>query len=358
MSDFTKTLIVDGIGGGGKHATIQSAVAVSDIQNYGGVIIVEEYYNGGDYYEISSSIEVPDNVTIIGRGSVVLCVTGNVTVFKNDDQSGGNSRIRISGFKILADRDVGNDLTYDVIHFMKTSNCRIENITIGVESGNVSDISAIHIQGSGTDDDSTIYNTVSQCVIDGYPVGIEFDGLCNRNVVDGNSVTDCDCGIKLNSAPKTIMSNNIAYSSDTYHGIHLLDSDYVCVTGNAANANTQDGIRIEKCKGCSVQNNVCNLNAQHGIHLTGVSGDECQYNTLSGNVCSQNDNGGSTYHGIYLDTYTRSNSVVGNNCSANGGEGIEEAGSNTEENIFVGNNCCGNSITSGANSSVFANNIT
>jgi len=37
MSDFTKTLIVDGVGGGGKYATIQAAVSDNTIVNYGGV---------------------------------------------------------------------------------------------------------------------------------------------------------------------------------------------------------------------------------------------------------------------------------------------------------------------------------
>jgi len=74
---------------------------VDDLGTDGGVVIVEEgeYEIDGTGYK--TTVDVPDNCTIIGRGDVLLTVTANVPLFKNEDFGViGKSRILISGFKI------------------------------------------------------------------------------------------------------------------------------------------------------------------------------------------------------------------------------------------------------------------
>jgi hypothetical protein len=138
MSAFTKTKIVD-IDGGGNFTTIREATDFFINQNIGGTIIVE----AGEY-EINGTIDngvdkrtvlIPSNVTLIGRGNVVVKVTrpgtqqSQIYAFINSD-SNGNENIIISGFKIVV--ACGNNGPYNnhLIFMQNVSNSRFEKLTI------------------------------------------------------------------------------------------------------------------------------------------------------------------------------------------------------------------------------------
>ncbi|MFA6472978.1 MAG: hypothetical protein WCU00_13165 [Candidatus Latescibacterota bacterium] len=102
MSEFTKTLIVDGVGGGGgNYATIKEAVDYFITNSIGGVVIVEQGSYDFDGTGYKTTVSIPDNVTLIGKGDVILNITANIPVFRNSNYSSGtNERIEMSGFII------------------------------------------------------------------------------------------------------------------------------------------------------------------------------------------------------------------------------------------------------------------
>ena len=105
MSDFTKTLIVDpDITLNGTYPTppyfntIKQAADELISSGSGGTIIVEQGTYEIDGTTGKETVEIPSNVTIIGRGNVMIEVTADVSAFKNADQTNGNEHIRIEGF--------------------------------------------------------------------------------------------------------------------------------------------------------------------------------------------------------------------------------------------------------------------
>lgn len=117
---FPKTLVV--APSGGDYTDI--ATAVNALSSTGGVVIVEEAE-----YTITGSnpISIPSNVALIGRGNARLKVTANVTAIKNSDQTNGNKRIMLSGFKITVDLTSGT-LNVPLIHFKRVDNSVVEKL--------------------------------------------------------------------------------------------------------------------------------------------------------------------------------------------------------------------------------------
>ena len=135
MSEFTKTVIVDPTETGYPH-TIQDGInEIWDPPTVTacGVVIVEQ-----GVYEISSEsdiVKIPSNVTLIGRGNVIVKINGDFTAFQNFDQANGNSRIRISGFKIVVGEAAQQPYNSDVIYMKNVSDSIIEKLTITSEEG-------------------------------------------------------------------------------------------------------------------------------------------------------------------------------------------------------------------------------
>ena len=89
--EFTKTEIVDGSTGADINA------GIGELSPNGGVVIVEQ----GTYVidEESDTISIPSNVTLIGRGNVVIEVTENVPAFENSGGADGNEAHHDIGFQ-------------------------------------------------------------------------------------------------------------------------------------------------------------------------------------------------------------------------------------------------------------------
>jgi hypothetical protein len=136
MSSFTKTIIVDRTASSYPH-TIREGV--DQLPAQGGVVIVEagEYeIDGTNSTEDKRSVSIPSNVTLIGRGNVVVKVTqpgtevNPIHAFTNADQTNGNTNITITGFKIVVACGESGPYNSHLIFFQNVSDCLIEKITI------------------------------------------------------------------------------------------------------------------------------------------------------------------------------------------------------------------------------------
>jgi hypothetical protein len=129
MGSFTKTIIVDRTASGYPH-TIREGVDLLPAQ--GGVVYVEsgEYeIDGTSNGEDKQTVDIPSNVTLIGNGNVVVNVKANIPAFRNKDyQSGGNSNITISGFKIVFDTEALYE--QNLIDFRNVKKCLLEKLYI------------------------------------------------------------------------------------------------------------------------------------------------------------------------------------------------------------------------------------
>ena len=183
MSEFTKTLIVD--------SSLQNPVYpyynsikkaaqyfINHVPPIGGVIIVERgtyTFDEEDDYPTNNNwrttVYIPSNVTIIGRGNAVIEVNNNVPVFKNADQSGGNERITISGFKIVV--KFGDEkFSKNVIDLKAVTKCVIEKMYITYDQTKTNGVhyenAAIAIWGSLSPERYSRDTIIRQCSVVDY----------------------------------------------------------------------------------------------------------------------------------------------------------------------------------------------
>lgn len=283
MSAFVKTLIV--APSGGDFATIRQAVTYFVAYSIGGVVIVEEGTYDFDNTGNKITVDIPSNVTIIGRGAVKLNVTANIPVFRNNDSSNGNERIVISGFKIEINYS-GGAYTINVIEMTRVCNSVMENLTIScISNGGVTDGSAIKFEGGSNN--KCKGNIVSQCKImdfgysSNYGRGIYFKNYCEKNMIHNNYLKKCYYNIHLESAAaantvvRNCISDNIVTEA-THSGIYVQKSNETSVVGNECSDNDLQGILIGESMRCTVQGNVCKGNESEGIRVLG-SNDQNYY---------------------------------------------------------------------------------
>ena len=163
---------------------------------------------------------------------------------------------------------------------------------------------------------------------------------CN---ISGNTISDNDCGIYLDSSNVNSISNNICKNNGLSEeegggeegetAIHLNDSDNNLISNNNCSEN-DDGIALVNSDNNTVINNTANSNEYAGIHLesstdnrildntcknngvevsggwTGIHLEDSDNNLISNNNCSEND------HGICLDG-SHNNTLTNNTASYN-----------------------------------------
>ena len=319
----------------------------------GGVVIVEAgiYIIDGTN---NLTISVPSNVTLIGNGKAVLSVQSDVPAIKNSNQTIGNERIVISGFKIVADRS-GSSYYNNLIDMQYTINSIIENNTLIVKLPGSSS-NGIYLYGSDlikAEGNIITGNMISgDGISEGPYTGIELYQYCINNIITSNTVYNCrdNLSIKDNSNNNIICNNVIRNSnaSGSFGGIYIYNSNYNTINGNEATSNNY-GVYLRSSNFCSVQDNVCTSNRNDGIRIGGDSSSLlAEKNSVVGNVTASNSS-----TGIRIAQYARYTSVGGNN-SSNNGYGISEDTSNTNYNALIGNICKDNSTAQftkyGANS--------
>jgi len=150
-----------------------------------------------------------------------------------------------------------------------------------------------------------------------------------------------DAGIYLNNVNNSWICNSSAYNN--YYGI-LLDgsSDNNTISDNICSDN--DNVYGIYLSGSSdnntISDNICSNN-YYGIYLSGSS-----YNNISNNICSNN-----YFNGIYLPSSSDNNTISGNTCFNNDVYGIELSYSSDNNilylNIFIANHL--NALDDGTN---------
>ena len=351
---FSRTVVVSG----GNSLAINNAL--NGMSSSGGLVIVE----AGSYTIDGStnlSITVPSDVTLIGKGKVVLNVTARVPAIINADQVNGNTRIVISGFKI----EINNSNYYNskAIYLKNINNSLIINNYITCVSTNGCDANAIAISLEGISSNSASKgNIISQNTIVNfgytlsssnilYGYGIKLNSYCNENVIRNNYIKKCLCCIHIESSDRTIIANNIIYNALTtvsggviyrqgHNGLQIRNSNYCTAIGNQANSNCEHGIYVSDSSNCTIKGNSCNLNSGAGIKLNAdVNSDG---NTITGNVCCNNgSNIDEGKDGILFEGQnggsSNKNVVFSNVCNNNYRIGIYEVSSIGNYNCIVGN---------------------
>ncbi len=332
MGNFTKTVIVAPDNPDPNLQTINQGIAA--LLGYGGVVIAEQ-----GTYEIDGvttgkeTIEVPSNVTIIGRGNAVIEVTGNYSAFKNADQTNGNERIQIEGFKIQQNCSelyeqhliLMNSVTDSVLERLYIE----DTSTIGVEALNGA---AICFTNSCTG------NTLSQCTIAGfgkeyvageetylnYGFGVVFSVDCERNTIKNNSIQGCSTALYLRLCNNNIITSNVI--SDTSKVINqkggtgalIEDSEFTSFRNNQLYNTAGKAVYISSSNGCTITGNVCH-NCLYGFHI--CAPDEVKNNTIIGNIVSASEGDGNNF-GMDLSSFSHRNVVMGNTFFDNGSCGI------------------------------------
>ena len=101
------------------------------------------------------------------------------------------------------------------------------------------------------------------------------------------------------------------------HGIYLFTSSHNTIAINKCIENGHSGISMYWSTDCTVASNSCRGNTKHGLFVWTDSNN----NTFTGNDCSDNDSGGSSYSGFYMHQ-SDGNTITGGQYNGNGHHGI------------------------------------
>jgi hypothetical protein len=363
MSDFTRTLIVDCdlidptppfFNNIHDAAWALNPANNDDRWGIGGTIIVERGTYEIDGTSGKETVSVPSNVSIISHGATIQVTASNVSAFTNADQTNGNERIRISGFKIILGES-GSLYSNHLIHLKRVNNCIIEKLFITDESTHgVRWYAAICLDGDGGE---CCHNTIRRNFIecfgknfgdqDNYAYGIFLDTNCSKNIVKNNYVSNCCTNLYLHNSHSNILTGNVL--NDSQLGPHLNGCDgiltgdsYSIFTGNICSQSIEHGIYSAGGNGCVFSGNVIDNSSNRGIQLN-AGGVAAKHNIVNGNVCYSN------HDGILCGFYTQQTVVMGNSSCNNTRYGILESCNsdavspgNAWKNTYVGNMCQGN----------------
>ena len=265
--------------GSGDHTSIQTAI--DKLPSRGGVIYIKE-----GTYTIKAGITIPSHVSIkgAGYGTFIRVLPGaeydGITVFSNEDIINGNDHIGIENLRINI--NVTGKSTGDGISFTKVTDSLITGIWIT--------------------------STVNYGIL---------LGLCDTIIVSNSFIADCgDTGIYVYNSDYCIISSNQCNSNNT-KGIFVSGSDYNNIIANQCSGQSL-GIAVTDSDKCIITNNQCNSNTTTGIYLDTATynniianqchnnsdwgiielNNNCDFNTISGNICSNNTSGQISTKGV------------------------------------------------------------
>ncbi|KKM98767.1 hypothetical protein LCGC14_1154630, partial [marine sediment metagenome] len=279
--------------------------AIDSIGSSAGII------NINSSFTVSTTIDIDGggSYLIEGEGSnTVLTIAADITCFNIDT----SRQCTLRNFKINASAYTAGGATQEIIDVNEDNN----DLVI---------LDNVAITGDGTNGYGIELNSnncrIKNCEIDNINIGINV--LSTNNIISGNNVNNCNTyGIQISSANTNNITTNIVDSNTT--GIYISSSDYIILNGNSINSNTENG-----------------------IELTGSD-----YATINGNSCVGNDsNTPNAQSGIYLNSDSNNNSIIGNtslnnnNAGVGKGYGIYIGNANCDANIVHSNNISGNDIT-------------
>ena len=164
--------------------------------------------------------------------------------------------------------------------------------------------------------------------------GIILSTGSNNNNVENNQVyNNTRHGIGLvDSTENTLVGNtcngNDSGNTNSYCGIHIQVCDYTTIVGNHCYDNDQHGIHIFRSSYCVVTGNNCHENTQgDGIVVVGDGTANADFNTISDNNASGNGSDGISVVG---GTDANGNHITGNYVASNSVYGITVAGPDTK----------------------------
>ncbi len=327
----------------------------------------------------------------------------------------------ITGFTIAVERDniIIDGAGYTLrgngestgIFIQERTNVTVRNIAI-------TDFSNGIVLYAGVDASSSM-NNISGNTITGNTAGISISYNSVRNVVSGNTIIGNDFGISIVGSSGNVLRNNQMTSntynleiaegminaasvfvndidaSNTVDGrpvyywvdqndktvpsdagyVALINCERITVRDLSLSHNGQGILLVSTTNSLITRNNVANNN--YGIVLRGLFGP-CALNTITENRINANtwdginlvndhdDNIAKNYitnnqgNGIYSPSKSRGNSIIGNNITANRGEGIVlvyDSGNHTISENYIANNEHGIWLDTSSNNNVVGNAI-
>ena len=219
----------------------------------------------------------------------------------------------------------GNYLTYNDYGIALVTNSHFniisENNILGIFGRVNNDL--IYI---GSDSNN---NTVTNNIGSDSFYGIRNYGSSSGNIISGNIITNCDCGISLPLTSSSIVCGNMITNCDSY-GIHSWRSDFNMFSGNVISGNSGHGLFLEDSfiNNAIFDNNI-HSNEGNGIYLKDSS-------TKNNNIFNNNINSNNG-QGILLGASSHDNAIFDNNITFNGGHGIYLKDSSHDNTIFDNN---------------------
>jgi len=279
-------------------------------------------YNGGTPYVISARQTVPANTAIFGFGGravISMAVTGQLFLMN------AVSGVRIKDLKVIGNKaavtagppidfEGASDCVLDDCDFTDCS--REIRLFAGTNNVRVRRVSYTNSGQHGLQIDNSFNNTVSQFNVNG-SVGF---------------------GIILTGGSH---ENELSFNKTFSNGIELIGITYECwgnrVIGNHAEGTGDNGISITGFDNLVV-GNICRFNSNNGIHVYGNN------NTVVGNNCKNNNqrflsDGVSTFSGIEVGPAFGGacwdNTITGNICSDDQVVPTQTYGTHVQPNVMA-----------------------
>ena len=305
------------------------------------------------------------NVTRFFLGIGLNSASGNTLASNNlYNNTYGGIYINSSSNNILADNNAYNNVWYGIELYSSSNNNTIignnayNNVHHGIliassSNNNLTGNNAYNNPEYGIYLLSSSNNTLTSNNAYSNSWSGVYSSSSNYNDFIGNSIHNNPNGIFLvGSLNNNLTDNNIYQNS---YGIVLASSSYCTLTGNSANNNLYDGIRL---RDSSMYNNLTGNTAYKcgtGIDLVGSS-----YNNLTGNTAYNNAEGilingavnnaligniayNNSQTGIHLYYHANNNLLTGNNAYYNGQYGIRL------DSLSGNNNLTANNLTNNTN---------
>lgn len=252
-----------------------------------------------------------DNISIIGvdSGSTVIDPPGDSSV------PGLFGIFALQRTRLLI-RDIGVRDAADGIGFFGVTSSRITRVRSSFNKGFGIFLSATGFFGSITSHD----DTVDFCAIDHNSQGIGQNGSSLGSSVDQNEIRDNAAdsnvlfGISIGQTSKNLLVRNTARFNGQV-GIVITSSIFTpsldnLVVDNQTFSNFQDGIRLQGAQNNIIQNNVTRSNLNAGIHLLASATGVTNGNVIVNNLVESNGNIGialsDDFNRVYQNT-VRSN---------------------------------------------------
>jgi len=372
----------------------QIQAAIDALPAGGGSVMLTE-----GTYTLAAGLSIPASVTLEGQGFGTILNFGGASSTYGFSLAGSNACLKnlkavilagagsagarpnvvsaqsgqyniIEHLWLIGDKTVGDDASLSRQNGIilratnsKIINCIIENnmqCGIHIQTGIRNDISG-NLCKDNTKDGiflriASVGNVLVHNICESNDLyGIHCWDLTKMNTITANRCYDNYHGIALFSSTKQVVSSNIC--TDSGQGGIYVDSSS---TDNQISANQCSdngrGIQVYADRN-SIVGNICVDNNWCGIFLYRAS-----YCAVTGNAVYDTTSG----DGILVTgdgtTNADYNTLTGNACTSNGGDGIEIAGgANANKNIVLGNQLTGNSGTAlvdGGTLTNVAHNIT